>query len=237
MLDCKVDAEKDIMKNAPKMKDYLTEESKKHFELVKKYLEAMNIEYVENPNLVRGLDYYTYTVFEVEAAVKGFGRQNVLCAGGRYNDLVRTIGGPDTPGVGFALGMERLLTALEYEQIELPIESGVDVYVAPIEEGQKTYAASLVQALRMTGYKVETDYMNRSMKSNFKMSDRVSAKYVILLGETEVESNELTVKDNRTKQEYKVMLEDIVDFLDQNLDGEVHECHCGGNCHCHEEEE
>ena len=237
MLDCKVDAEKEIMKNAPKMKDYLTEESKKHFELVKKYLEAMNIEYVENPNLVRGLDYYTYTVFEVEAAVEGFGSQNVLCAGGRYNDLVRTIGGPDTPGVGFALGMERLLTALEYEQIELPIESGVDVYVAPIEEGQKTYAASLVQALRMTGYKVETDYMNRSMKSNFKMSDRVSAKYVILLGETEVESNELTVKDNRTKQEYKVMLEDIVDFLDQNLDGEVHECHCGGNCHCHEEEE
>lgn len=237
MLDCKVDAEKDIMKNAPKMKDYLTEESKKHFELVKKYLEAMNIEYVENPNLVRGLDYYTYTVFEVEAAVEGFGSQNVLCAGGRYNDLVRTIGGPDTPGVGFALGMERLLTALEYEQIELPIESRVDVYVAPIEEGQKTYAASLVQALRMTGYKVETDYMNRSMKSNFKMSDRVSAKYVILLGETEVESNELTVKDNRTKQEYKVMLEDIVDFLDQNLDGEVHECHCGGNCHCHEEEE
>ena len=164
MLDCKVDAEKDIMKNAPKMKDYLTEESKKHFELVKKYLEAMNIEYVENPNLVRGLDYYTYTVFEVEAAVEGFGSQNVLCAGGRYNDLVRTIGGPDTPGVGFALGMERLLTALEYEQIELPIESGVDVYVAPIEERQKTYAASLVQALRMTGYKVETDYMNRSMK-------------------------------------------------------------------------
>lgn len=236
MLDCKVDAEKDIMKNAPKMKDYLTEESKKHFDLVKKYLEAMNIEYVENPNLVRGLDYYTYTVFEVEAAVEGFGSQNVLCAGGRYNELVHTIGGPDTPGVGFALGMERLLTALEYEQIELPIESGVDVYVVPIEESQKTYAASLVQALRMTGYKVETDYMNRSMKSNFKMSDRVSAKYVILLGETEVESNELTVKDNRTKQEYKVMLEDIIDFLDQNLDGEGHECHCGGNCHCHEEE-
>lgn len=234
MLDCKVDAEKEIMKNAPKMCDYLTEESKQHFEAVKKYLTAMNIEYIESPNLVRGLDYYTYTVFEVEANVKGFGSQNVLCAGGRYNELVHTIGGPSTPGVGFALGMERLLTALEYENIELPIETGVDVYIAPLKEEQKEYAMSLTQALRMTGYRVETDYMSRSVKSNFKMSERVGAKFVILLGEDEVSSNELTIKDNKTKNEYKVMVQDIVDFLDENLeeDMEHHACGCG---HCHEE--
>ena len=115
ILDCKVDKELEIMKNAPKISDYLNDISKEHFEKVKKYLEAMNIDYVVNENLVRGLDYYTHTVFEVEASVEGFGSQNVLCGGGRYDMLVENIGGPSTCGVGFATGIERLMTALEYE--------------------------------------------------------------------------------------------------------------------------
>jgi len=119
ILDCKVDKDLDIMKHAPKITDYLNEESKNHFNKVKEYLDAMQIEYIEDENLVRGLDYYTHTVFEVEASVEGFGAQNVLCGGGRYNNLVKELGGPDTPGVGFAMGMERLMTALEFENINL----------------------------------------------------------------------------------------------------------------------
>ena len=117
ILDCKVDADKDIMKNAPKIIDYLNDDSKSHFESVKKYLEVLGIEYTVNPNLVRGLDYYTHTVFEVEASVEGFGSQNVLCGGGRYDHLVEMVGGPSTPGVGFAMGIERLMTAVDYENI------------------------------------------------------------------------------------------------------------------------
>lgn len=232
MLDCKVDHELDIMKQAPKIADYLTRESVEHFEAVKSYLDALQIEYIEDPNLVRGLDYYTYTVFEVEASVKGFGSQNVLCAGGRYNELVHTVGGPQTPGVGFALGMERLLTALEYEKIVLPIESGVDVYVVPLSVEQKPYALSITQALRTSGYKVETDYMSRNLKGNFKMSERIDSKFVVLIGEDEVKEKIVTIKDNSTRDEHKIKLEDLIDFLDQELDT----CDCDEDCHCHERE-
>ena len=131
ILDCKVDAHLDIMKNAPKIVDYLNEESKKHFEDVKAYLKALQIEYEEDPNLVRGLDYYTHTVFEVEANVEGFGSQNVLCGGGRYNGLVEAVGGPSTPGVGFAIGIERLLTALDYEHINLVEKETIDEHASP----------------------------------------------------------------------------------------------------------
>lgn len=235
ILDCKVDANLDIMKHAPKLQDYLNEESRKHFDQVKKYLEALGIEYVVNPNLVRGLDYYTYTVFEVEASVEGFGSQNVLCGGGRYNNLVETIGGPSTPGVGFALGFERLLTALEFEEITLGDEDYLDAYVIPVTSDQKCEALSLTQALRLSGFQVDTDYMNRNMKGNFKASNRFLANYVILIGEEEIKSNILTVKDNHSKEEFKVALADIVSFLDHMSDeDETYGCDCDDDtCHGH----
>lgn len=235
ILDCKVDANLDIMKHAPKLQDYLNEESRKHFDQVKKYLEALGIEYVVNPNLVRGLDYYTYTVFEVEASVEGFGSQNVLCGGGRYNNLVETIGGPSTPGVGFALGFERLLTALEFEEITLGDEDYLDAYVIPVTSDQKGEALSLTQALRLSGFQVDTDYMNRNMKGNFKASTRFLANYVILIGEEEIKSNILTVKDNHSKKEFKVALADIVSFLDHmSAEDETYGCDCDDDtCHGH----
>ena len=236
ILDCKIDGVKEIVKNAPTVLDYLNEESKEHFEKVKQYLEAMGIEYVVTPNLVRGLDYYTHTVFEVEASVSGFGSQNVLCGGGRYDKLVETIGGPSTPGVGFALGMERLLAALEFEQIHLDTIEPLDAYIIPVSESTKTEAMGLVQALRLSGFNVDTDYMNRSIKSNFKASDRMHANYIILIGEDEVKSNILTVKDNQTKEEFKVALKDIIDFLDGTEEDEC-DCGCDHECHCHHEGE
>ena len=218
ILDCKVDADKDIMKNAPKMIDYLNDVSKKHFEDVQKYLRAMDIEFVVNPKIVRGLDYYTHTVFEVEASVEGFGSQNVLGAGGRYDNLVENLGGPKTPGVGFALGLERLITALDFEKINLIDENSIDVYVVPMSEFENDYAISLLDHLRMNGFKADMDYMARNFKSNFKQADRLNSKYVVLVGDEETKTGVLTIKDNRTKEEYKVKEEELIDFFDDKIE-------------------
>lgn len=225
ILDCKIDGNKEIMKNAPKIIDYLNDASKEHFENVKKYLDVLQIDYEVNPNLVRGLDYYTHTVFEVEASVEGFGSQNVLCGGGRYDHLVENVGGPSTPGVGFAMGMERLMTALEYENINVVEDDHIDCYIIPMEKGIE-YSFALLQDLRLNGFNVDIDYMNRKIQNNFKQADRLKAKFVIIIGEDEVNNNILTIKDNHTKEEYKVNTLDIIDFLDEKL----------SECECHHED-
>lgn len=223
ILDCKVDHELDIMKNAPKISEYLNETSINHFNKVKEYLEEMEIDYEVNENLVRGLDYYTHTVFEIEAQVEGFGSQNVLCGGGRYDGLVNTLGGPETSGVGFATGIERLLTALEYEN-KLPSDNdSVDTYIIPMDEESKKLGIKITNILRMNGFSSEIDGMSRNIKGNFKQADRLNAKYVIIIGEEEVKSNILTIKNNNTKEEYKMNLEELIDFLDENIEEEHHE--------------
>lgn len=222
ILDCKVDHNLDIMKNAPKMTDYLTIESKEHFEKVKQYLDALNIDYVVNPNLVRGLDYYTKTVFEIEADIKGFGNQNVLCGGGRYDNLVSNLGGPATPGVGVAIGIERLMQALELEEINLADENSIDTYIIPFSDNEKEYSLNLIQEIRMNGFKADMDYLNRNLKSNFKQADRLNTKFIIIIGEEEIKNNLLTIKNNQTKEEYKIKREEIIEFLDRNI-GEDHD--------------
>ena len=217
ILDCKVDASKDIMKNAPKMIDYLNDTSKDHFLKVQNYLKAMDIDFVVNPKLVRGLDYYTHTVFEVEASVEGFGSSNVLGGGGRYDNLVENIGGPKTCGVGFALGLERLLTALEFENINVLDNNGIDAYIIPVSINEKDYALKIVNNLRMNGFKVDCDYMNRNLKSNFKQADRLNSKYIIIIGEEEKISQVLTIKDNASKEEYKVKETDLIEFFDEKI--------------------
>ena len=215
ILDCKVDHDLDIMKNAPKIIDYLNESSRNHFEKVKEYLEALNIDYTVNYSIVRGLDYYTHTVFEVEASVEGFGSQNVLCAGGRYNGLVETIGGPQTPGVGFALGLERLLVALEYEKLEPWEDKTTDFYIAPMDDTCKGYSLKVLNMLRMNGFNGDMDYMNRSLKSNFKQAERLNTKYIIIIGNDEIENNMVTIKDNETKESKTVAFDNIVDYFDE----------------------
>ena len=217
ILDCKVDAGSEILKGAPKTIDYLTELSKKHFEQVKKYLDSMHIEYEVNTSLVRGLDYYTHTVFEVEANVEGFGSQNVLCGGGRYDNLVETLDGPKTSGVGFAMGIERLMTALDYEKVELPLINGIDCYIIPMSENEKDYSAHLCMELRLNGFITDIDYNNRNLKNNFKNADRLNTKFVLIIGEEEKNSNIITIKNNNTKKEYKINVENLIDFLDENI--------------------
>ena len=222
ILDCKVDSSNEIMKNAPKMTDYLNEKSRIHFDKVKEYLDAMGINYKVNPSIVRGLDYYTHTVFEVQADIEGFGSQNTLAAGGRYDHLVEFVGGPSVPGVGFAVGLERLFLALDAENIDIREIICPDVYIFSAGDEQKPYVLSLSNDLRLAGFNVDIDYNGKSFKSNFKQADKVNARYIIIIGEEEVESKLLTVKNNETKEEYKVKLDKIIEFLDEKL-GEEHE--------------
>mgnify|MGYP006065483825 FL=1 len=217
ILDCKVDADKEFMKCAPRMTDYLNEVSKEHFSLVKNYLDAMNIDYEVNSNIVRGLDYYTHTVFEVVADIKDFGSQNVLAGGGRYNNLVENIGGPSVPGVGFAIGVERLLLALEYEGLDNIEFNPVDVYIFGASDNEKEYIMKLANDLRGSGFKIDVDYESKSFKNNFKRADKLNSKFVIIIGEEEVKTKVLTVKNNKTKEEYKVSIDELIKFLDEKL--------------------
>ena len=191
ILDCKVDSESKLMKTAPKTIDYLNDESKERFDKVKEYLEIMNVDYEVNPSIVRGLDYYNHTVFEIEAKVEGFGAQNVIGGGGRYNGMVEQLGGPSVPGVGFAAGFDRLMLALEKEGINIPINNSVDLFLLYVNDDEKKYAAYLTNLLRMSGFIVETDYLNRSLKAGFKQADRLNSKFTIVLNSSDLENNEV----------------------------------------------
>lgn len=217
IIDCKFDAENEIIKNAPKMLDYLNEESKNRFEDVQNYLDVLDIDYEIDPNIVRGLDYYCHTVFEIEATVKDFGANNVLAGGGRYDKLVSNLGGPETPGIGFACGLGRLVMALDKENVDLPINNTIDAYVLYVNETEHEYAVALTQDLRLNGFKVETEYMGKSLKGQFKSADRLNAKFLIILNSEDLVAGEIQVKDNLTKETTMVKEAEIDDYLDLNL--------------------
>ena len=217
ILDCKVDSDKDYMKNAPKIIDYLDEVSKKHFENVLKYLDLMEIKYVVDNKLVRGLDYYTDTVFEVEAEIEGFGSQNVIGGGGRYNNLVENMDGPSLPAVGFAFGVERIINALDAEDVKIISDNSLDCYVIPVTENEVENALMLVNNLRDNAFSVDMDYTNKKMNAKFKEADRYNAKFIVIIGEDEVKNNKLTIKDNLTKEEVKIERDNLIDYLDVNI--------------------
>ncbi len=246
ILDCKVDCDSDIMKKAPKITDYLNDTSKERFEQVQKYLSLLDIDYVVNPKIVRGLDYYDHTVFEIEAMVEDFGSQNVLGAGGRYNSLVKKLGGPEVPGMGFAMGLGRLMLAIEKEDIKLPIDDQIDVFVMYVSDTEKDYATTLVQELRMNGFKVDTEYTGRGLKAQFKQADRLNSKFLMILNDEDLKNNEIKVKNNKTKEETTVELDYLMYYLDEMLSIEEEDCDCGynhsehecdENCDCHHEDD
>ena len=216
ILDCKYDAENEIIKNAPSILDYLNEESKNRFEDVQNYLDVLDIEYVVDPTIVRGLDYYCHTVFEIEATVKDFGANNVLAAGGRYDNLVSNLGGPETPGIGFACGLGRLVLALDKEEIDLKVNKQLDAFVLYVSDIEKEYAIALTQDLRLNGFRVETEYTGRSLKGQFKQADRLNPKFLIILNNEDLVGGEIQVKDNTTKETVKVREAEIDDYLAMN---------------------
>ena len=217
ILDCKVDCDNKLMKDAPNILDYLNEESKNRFEDVQNYLDVLDIDYEVDPKIVRGLDYYSHVVFEIEATVAGFGANNVVAAGGRYDDLVSTLGGPDVPGIGFACGIGRLVRALDLEEINVPIEKDLDAYILYVSDLEKEYAIALTQDLRMNGFRVDTEYGGRNLKGQFKQADRMNAKFLIILNQEDLVASEIQVKDNLTKETIKVKESKIEEYLDMNL--------------------
>lgn len=212
ILDCKVDADSDIIKNAPKTLDYLNKESTERFEKLKDMLDLMEINYEVDTKLVRGLDYYNHVVFEVV-----LNDSYALGGGGRYNGLVETLGGPSTPGVGFAMGYDRTILAMEENGVNIPINDSIDVYILYVSETEKETACFLTQDLRLNGFIAETDSLGRSLKAQFKSVDRFNAKYLIVLNDDELKSNKVTIKDNKTKQEESVNINDLLDYLDMHM--------------------
>ena len=217
ILDCKVDKDNIVLKNAPKTIDYLNEESKTRFLKLQEYLDLMEINYEIDTNIVRGLDYYNHTVFEIVGDIPEFGSQNVLGGGGRYNGLIEELDGPSTPAIGFAMGLDRTILAMEALNLNFKIKTDIDIFIMYGNDEEKDTANYLLQYLRMNGFITETDFMNKSFKNQFKSADRFNSKYLIILNSEDLKSYKVKVKDNATKEEELVNINDLVDYLDGRL--------------------
>ena len=207
VLDSKEKEDKIAVENAPSILDFLDEESQAHFDEVRAMLEALNIPYVIDTNMVRGLDYYNHTIFEFITTIDK--SELTICAGGRYDGLVEYFGGPETPGFGFGLGLERLLMIIDKQGIELPISSEMDLYIAVLGAEANSKALELVQAVRAQGFTAERDVLGRKIKAQFKSADVFKAKTIMTLGGSEVEAGQVSLKNNSTRQEVIVSFEEI----------------------------
>lgn len=214
ILDCKYDGEREYIKNAPKTLDYLNEESKSYFEEVKSSLESLGIPFIEDSTLVRGLDYYSHTVFEIISDIPELGKANTLCGGGRYDGLIELLGGPSTPGIGFAMGIERIIILLKELECYVP-DRELDVFVMNLDN--TNYAFQIIDDLRLSEFSVETDYTGKNMKGMWKLVDKLNPKFVLIIGEDERVNDYITVKDNITKEETKVKTSDLIDYLNTNI--------------------
>ena len=210
ILDCKKDRDHELMASAPSIIDYLNDESKAYFEKVQQYLTDLDIQFVVDPNLVRGLDYYNHTAFEIMSDAEGFGAITTLCGGGRYNGLTQEIGGPETPGIGFAFSIERFIAALQAEKVDLPIKNELDCYLVSLGEEAQDYTVKLLQSLRLAGFSAERDYLNRKLKAQMKAADRLNAKFVAILGEDELKANKINVKIMETGEQRELNLENFI---------------------------
>ncbi|MBQ3045073.1 MAG: histidine--tRNA ligase [Clostridia bacterium] len=209
ILDCKSPICKEIAEGAPAIIDYICEDCTNHFESVKKYLDKMNIEYTVNPRIVRGLDYYTRTVFEFVST--DIGAQGTVCGGGRYDGLIEELGGPHVPSLGFGLGTGRLLMLLEAQGIELPKPSGCELYIAPMGENASYEAAAIVADLRAGGISAQTDVVGRSLKAQMKFADKIGAKYTMVLGDDEIASGKAKIKNMDSGEATEMELADIAE--------------------------
>lgn len=219
MLDCKADANTDIMKNVPRISDYLTEEDKTYFEDLKNALDALGIKYEVSDKLVRGLDYYSNDVFELiydnpESAINGL----TLCAGGRYNDMGRDFDGPDVKAIGFAFGVERLMMALDELGIKVPSDGNDKVTVITLGKPVKQVGLKLVDYLRSNNIPAEIDYQSDNLKPQFKLAERIKARYIIIIGEDEVANNIMTIKDTKELKEVKISVEELNNYF--NIKGD-----------------
>ncbi|MGN0174500.1 MAG: histidine--tRNA ligase [Acutalibacteraceae bacterium] len=206
ILDCKSPVCKEITKNAPVILDYLCDECESHFEKVKSYLTAANVEYTINPQIVRGLDYYTKTVFEF--ITTEIGSQGAVCAGGRYDGLAQELGGPQLPSLGFAMGLERILLLMDKQKCEFPDDNVPDVYVAPMGDAATGFAITLCNDLRDEGFTAVTDLSGRGLKAQMKYANKIGAKFSIVIGDNELENKKATLKNMITGENTEITLPD-----------------------------
>lgn len=211
VLDCKVDQEK--FADAPSILDSLDEECDTHFAKVRQHLDAMGIEYAVNTRLVRGLDYYTHTAFEYKA--EGIGAIDTVGGGGRYNGLVSDIGGPDQPGIGFALGLERIVLLLESQKVDLNAQAPIDLYLIGLGEAAEDMVTKLLYQLRKEGIVAEKDYQGRKMKAMMKSADRMQARFAAILGDDELEKGEVALKELATGEQRLVPIAELAQAIRQ----------------------
>ena len=218
VLDSKDRKDKVIVAEAPSILDYLSQESKEHFETVKTMLNELKIPYVIDSNMVRGLDYYTNTIFEIISEAPTMGAQATICAGGRYDGLVEELGGPATPSFGFALGIERVLLTMEAEEVVVPAFNDLDAYVVGIGNETNIAVLKIVQAIRGFGFSADRDFLDRKPKAQFKAAGKLNAKLALTIGENELAEGVINVKAMASRNEKVFSLQDIYERFDEVYD-------------------
>lgn len=206
ILDCKSPVCSKIAQGAPKITDYLCDECKEHFASVQKYLDAAGVEYTVNPTIVRGLDYYTKTVFEF--VTDFIGAQGTVCGGGRYDGLIEELGGKHLPSLGFAMGIERLLMLMDKQGIEIPKPSTCDLYVAIMGESASLKSFEIIKAVRSCGLIAETDIVGRGLRAQMKYADKIGAKFSMVLGDNEIEQGKAVIKNMSSGEQTEIVLDD-----------------------------
>ena len=214
ILDCKNDQCKNINKDAPKILDYICDDCKSHFEKLQTLLKQSNVEFTINAGIVRGLDYYTKTVFEFVS--NSIGAQGTVCGGGRYDGLISQLGGNEVPGIGFAMGIERLMLLMDNLGVEIPNNERVKVYFAPMGEKEAEKCFNMVQLLRQNGIRAEMDHMNRSIKAQFKYADKIDAGFVGVIGSNELENGQVKIKNMANGSENLIKFDAILQFFSEN---------------------
>lgn len=215
IIDCKEEKCKSQLTDVPYMVDNICGDCRDHFEGLKHSLEILGLDYIVDPRIVRGLDYYTKTAFEIVS--KDIGAQGTVCGGGRYDGLIEECGGPSTPGIGFGLGLERLLLVVENQGVEITKPVYMDVYIANLGEAGAEEALKQINILRSNGIKAEKDFMGRSLKAQMKYANKINASYVVVIGEDEIKNNRIKVKNMKNGSEDEISIDELFDYLKQRI--------------------
>lgn len=225
ILDCKVPHDIEIVKDAPRIRDYLSENSKKYFNSILEFLDRIGVEYELDDNLVRGLDYYTGVVFEYHY-VSNLGKNyGALGGGGHYSNLINEIGGPNLEGVGLAFGIERLVSVMQDDNLFDDLKSNLDIYIMPLGEKVLESANSLANFLRLNGFSTDICLENKNMSQMFKKAERRNASFAVIIGEDELNNDCVILKNLHTKEQTQVKNEDLLDKLDELFDEDEHHHH------------
>lgn len=216
IIDCKKEECQNELRDVPLILDYICDECKEHFEKLQKYLSIMGLQFEIDPRIVRGLDYYNRTAFEIIS--NKIGSQSTVCGGGRYDGLVEEIGGPSTPGVGFGLGIERLLLTLENNNIDIPSPKGLDVFIVTMGDRAYEKAVEISYKLRNNMVSVDIDHLDRSIKAQFKYSNKVNSGYTIVIGDNELDNNVVSLKNMDSGEQKEIALDSVVDEITKRIE-------------------